>query len=146
LAGFEAAFAAGRAAATTPPHITVTPQAARDVAMNALEVRLPNGTPLVDVDGLHFPAGQNVLVNGPSGSGKSTLFRAIAGVWPFGTGPHLRAAGRARDAAAAAALSAGRRPAWLHACGVATRSGQPAKVCSCLRTYYQGRPDTMTIG
>jgi vitamin B12/bleomycin/antimicrobial peptide transport system ATP-binding/permease protein len=86
LAGFEAAFAAGRAAGSTPPHITVTPQAARDVAMNDLEVRLPDGTPLVDVDGLHFPIGQNVLVNGPSGSGKSTLFRAIAGVWPFGTG------------------------------------------------------------
>jgi len=27
-----------------------------------------------------------VLVTGPSGSGKSTLFRAIAGIWPFGTG------------------------------------------------------------
>src|SRR5208282_5779653 len=51
-----------------------------------LEVRLPNGTPLVDVDELHLPEGQNVLVNGPSGSGKSTLFRAIAGIWPFGSG------------------------------------------------------------
>jgi putative ATP-binding cassette transporter len=27
-----------------------------------------------------------VLVTGPSGSGKSTLFRAIAGIWPFGSG------------------------------------------------------------
>jgi putative ATP-binding cassette transporter len=54
--------------------------------MNDLGVWLPDGTPLVDVDGLHFPSGQNVLVSGPSGSGKSTLFRAIAGVWPFGTG------------------------------------------------------------
>ena len=25
-------------------------------------------------------------MTGPSGSGKSTLFRAIAGIWPFGTG------------------------------------------------------------
>jgi putative ATP-binding cassette transporter len=25
-------------------------------------------------------------VTGPSGAGKSTLFRAIAGIWPFGTG------------------------------------------------------------
>ena len=31
-------------------------------------------------------AGERVLVTGPSGSGKSTLFRAIAGIWPFGTG------------------------------------------------------------
>jgi putative ATP-binding cassette transporter len=86
LSGFEAAIAAGRAAAITPPCITVTPQPAQDVAMNELEVRLPNGTPLVAVDELDFPAGQNVLVNGPSGSGKSTLFRAIAGIWPFGSG------------------------------------------------------------
>ena len=30
--------------------------------------------------------GEPVLVTGPSGSGKSTLFRAIAGIWPFGSG------------------------------------------------------------
>ena len=29
---------------------------------------------------------EQVLVTGPSGSGKSTLFRAITGIWPFGTG------------------------------------------------------------
>jgi putative ATP-binding cassette transporter len=27
-----------------------------------------------------------VLVTGPSGCGKSTLFRALAGIWPFGSG------------------------------------------------------------
>ena len=27
-----------------------------------------------------------MLVTGPSGAGKSTLFRAIAGIWPFGSG------------------------------------------------------------
>jgi putative ATP-binding cassette transporter len=26
------------------------------------------------------------LVTGPSGAGKSTLFRAVAGIWPFGSG------------------------------------------------------------
>jgi putative ATP-binding cassette transporter len=30
--------------------------------------------------------GERVLVTGPSGAGKSTLFRAIAGIWPFGSG------------------------------------------------------------
>ena len=31
-------------------------------------------------------AGRATLVNGPSGSGKSTMFRAIAGIWPYGSG------------------------------------------------------------
>jgi putative ATP-binding cassette transporter len=31
-------------------------------------------------------AGQRILVVGPSGCGKSTLFRAIAGIWPYGSG------------------------------------------------------------
>jgi vitamin B12/bleomycin/antimicrobial peptide transport system ATP-binding/permease protein len=86
LSGFETAIIAARDMTKAPPHIIVAPQPAQDVAMNGLEVRLPNGTPLVDVDELHLPEGQNVLVNGPSGSGKSTLFRAIAGIWPFGSG------------------------------------------------------------
>jgi vitamin B12/bleomycin/antimicrobial peptide transport system ATP-binding/permease protein len=86
LSGFEEAMLAARAAAVTPPHIAVGPQPAQDVAMEELEVNLPNGTPLVEVDDLHLPAGENVLVNGPSGSGKSTLFRAISGIWPFGSG------------------------------------------------------------
>ena len=65
---------------------------------------LPNGTPLVAADGIAFAAGERVLVTGPSGSGKSTLFRAIAGIWPFGTGTVSRAGGRQADDAAAAAL------------------------------------------
>jgi vitamin B12/bleomycin/antimicrobial peptide transport system ATP-binding/permease protein len=50
-------------------------------------VRLPNGTPLVAAENLEIkPGGESVLVSGPSGTGKSTLFRAIAGIWPFGSG------------------------------------------------------------
>ncbi|MFC7609118.1 ATP-binding cassette domain-containing protein [Teichococcus aestuarii] len=30
--------------------------------------------------------GEAVVITGASGSGKSTLFRALAGIWPFGTG------------------------------------------------------------
>jgi len=47
---------------------------------------LPNGTPLVNADTFAFREGERTLMTGPSGSGKSTLFRAIAGIWPFGSG------------------------------------------------------------
>jgi vitamin B12/bleomycin/antimicrobial peptide transport system ATP-binding/permease protein len=30
--------------------------------------------------------GERVLIGGPSGAGKTTLLRAIAGIWPFGSG------------------------------------------------------------
>jgi putative ATP-binding cassette transporter len=47
---------------------------------------LPNGIPLVSADGFSIRGHERTLVTGPSGAGKSTLFRAIAGVWPFGSG------------------------------------------------------------
>jgi putative ATP-binding cassette transporter len=40
----------------------------------------------VTADGFSIRSGERMLLTGPSGSGKSTLFRAIAGIWPFGTG------------------------------------------------------------
>jgi putative ATP-binding cassette transporter len=58
----------------------------RNIGLDKLCVYLPNGTPLVAADGFAVQASERVLVTGPSGSGKSTLFRAIAGIWPFGTG------------------------------------------------------------
>jgi putative ATP-binding cassette transporter len=86
LQGFEDAIAAGRAAAVTPPSILLMPRGAGAFALDRLEVRLPDSEPIVAADHIAFPAGERVLVTGPSGSGKSTLFRAIAGIWPFGSG------------------------------------------------------------
>ena len=64
-------------------------QAGRDgraVELDDVAVNLPTGAPLVAADNIKLPRGEPVLVTGPSGSGKSTLFRAIAGIWPFGSG------------------------------------------------------------
>jgi vitamin B12/bleomycin/antimicrobial peptide transport system ATP-binding/permease protein len=47
---------------------------------------LPNKEPVVAANHIAIPVGDSALVVGPTGSGKSTLFRAIAGIWPFGTG------------------------------------------------------------
>jgi putative ATP-binding cassette transporter len=87
LSGFEHAIEAGRAAALTPPVIEVVPRdGGREIAIDRLTVGLPNGAPLLNAERLVLKAGDRVLVNGPSGAGKSTLFRAIAGIWPFGSG------------------------------------------------------------
>ncbi|MGU9978648.1 ABC transporter ATP-binding protein/permease [Phreatobacter sp. HK31-P] len=51
-----------------------------------LSVALPDGKVLVSAPDLTVNQGDRVLVTGPSGSGKSTLFRAIAGIWPHGSG------------------------------------------------------------
>jgi putative ATP-binding cassette transporter len=87
LTGFQEALAAGRAAALTPPAIEVVPrEGAAALTIDHLDVRLPGGRPIVAADNLAFHAGERVLVTGPSGAGKSTLFRALAGIWPFGSG------------------------------------------------------------
>ena len=56
------------------------------VALRALTINLPNGKRLLDVDQFDVRAGDRVLVRGRSGAGKSTLLRAIAGLWPYGSG------------------------------------------------------------
>ena len=87
LSGFEAAIALGRAAAVATPAIQVVPRdSGSAVTVDRLDVRLPGGERIVAAEQVAFPAGERVLVTGPSGSGKSTLFRAIAGIWPFGSG------------------------------------------------------------
>ena len=87
LDGFEAGIAAANRLATRSDRIHVV-EAAGDGAIDlkALAVQLPNGRPLVTADGFSLRKDERTLVTGPSGSGKSTLFKAIAGIWPFGTG------------------------------------------------------------
>jgi putative ATP-binding cassette transporter len=49
-------------------------------------VSLPNGQEIVRASDLRIAPAERVLVTGPSGSGKTSLFRALGGVWPFGSG------------------------------------------------------------
>jgi putative ATP-binding cassette transporter len=87
LDGFEMSISSATSLATAASSIEVASQTARDtIELRELLVRLPNGMPLVSADGFYIRSHERVLVSGPSGAGKSTLFRAIAGVWPFGSG------------------------------------------------------------
>lgn len=54
--------------------------------LNDLSVTLNDGTAVVGETEVTIAPGERVLVSGKSGSGKSTLVRAIAGLWPWGSG------------------------------------------------------------
>ena len=87
LDGFETAIAnAVELAASADTIQTRLEPGQSDIALKDLLVRLPAGQPLISTGELHVRPGERVLITGPSGAGKSTLFRAIAGIWPFGTG------------------------------------------------------------
>ena len=87
LSGFETAIANGRAAALADPTIEVLPRdGSSAISIDRLNVKLPHGEPLVNAEQIVFSPGERVLVTGPSGAGKSTLFRAVTGIWPFGSG------------------------------------------------------------
>ena len=87
LDGFETAIESAAAQVARSGSIDVVSSTGSDnIDLEQLLVSLPNGTPLVAADGFSINANERTLVTGPSGAGKSTLFRAIAGVWPFGSG------------------------------------------------------------
>ncbi len=127
LTGFEQAIAAGRAAAVTPPAVEIVPRGNAVFAVDRLDVRLPGGERIVAADHVAFPAGERVLVTGPSGSGKSTLFRAIAGIWPFGSGRVMVPQG-------AKVMLLPQRP-YFPLATLATAVGYPAKA----GTFDEGR-------
>ncbi len=85
LDGFEAAIAQAKSTTAERPRIEVH-DSGDAITIAKLDVQLPDGKPLVSADAIAIAPAESVLVAGPSGTGKSTLFRAIAGIWPFGSG------------------------------------------------------------
>lgn len=58
-----------------------------------LSIAHRNGKVLIADAEVVIEPGEKVLVKGESGSGKSTMIRAMAGLWPWGTGRILRPVG-----------------------------------------------------
>ena len=56
------------------------------LTLQDLSITLPDSAPLLCACTLTLPQKSRVLVTGVSGAGKSTLLRAIAGIWPYGSG------------------------------------------------------------
>ena len=85
LVGFERALARVRADAAIDG-VRRGPGADATLALDRVDLKRPDGQPLVEHVTLGVRPGDTALITGPSGVGKSTLFRAIAGIWPFGEG------------------------------------------------------------
>ena len=79
----EAIDTAEKLVGVGPAHVAAE-TGAKDVALDDVDLKLPDGRHIVDIKHLDLASGQSVVVSGPSGTGKSTLFRAIAGIWPYG--------------------------------------------------------------
>ncbi len=86
LLTFQEAMEAARLQAAQQTGIHVVPNGTSAVHADHLELDLPDGRVIVPDVSLAVEPGEHVMISGPTGVGKSTLFRALAGIWPFGTG------------------------------------------------------------
>lgn len=86
LAGFNASMDWAQSLDAKAPRLEQLANGGTALVAEDLAVGLPTGQEIVRVDNLEIEPGDRVLVTGAAGSGKTSLFRALGGVWPFGTG------------------------------------------------------------
>jgi len=86
LISFEERLLAIHQSVRAPRKILIRRGAGVSVAVDEVDLDLPDGTPLLRGVAFATARGAAVLIAGPTGAGKSTLLRAIAGLWPFGQG------------------------------------------------------------
>ena len=86
LSGFEASMEWAQGLDQTAPRFVFASDGAKALEVDDLAVKLPNGEEIVRLSGLSIEPGERVLVTVPTGAGKTSLFRALGGVWPFGSG------------------------------------------------------------
>jgi vitamin B12/bleomycin/antimicrobial peptide transport system ATP-binding/permease protein len=86
IVGFRRALAEAQRESAAAQGPQVLAGVEKDVVLKDLDIRLPEGSPIVAAPVFSVSPGERLLIKGPTGCGKSTLFRSIAGIWPFGQG------------------------------------------------------------
>jgi vitamin B12/bleomycin/antimicrobial peptide transport system ATP-binding/permease protein len=68
------------------PAVLTWPTEDGSVEFDGVEVRTPDGDPLVDQLDVRLESGQSLVITGQSGVGKTTLLRSLAELWPYASG------------------------------------------------------------
>ena len=76
-------------ASATEDRIAIGESEDGNLHIRDLSVAQHNGRVVINEADAMFAPGEKILIKGESGTGKSTLIRAIAGLWPWGSGDVL---------------------------------------------------------
>jgi putative ATP-binding cassette transporter len=68
------------------PEVNIAPHDKNYLAINNLQIKLPNGGILINNFSVLLNSGDRLLIQGAVGNGKTTLLKAINGLWPYTLG------------------------------------------------------------
>jgi putative ATP-binding cassette transporter len=86
LLTFESAIEAADRVGLQEHLITRDTRGGSTLQIDTVRLATPTGRKIAFIPSIEVGPGENVLLQGAPGAGKSTLLRAIAGLWPYGSG------------------------------------------------------------
>ena len=86
VAGFRETVINMDRVGATASHIDFVKAPGNQVTFENLEIATPTGSVMVSEPHVEIGPGERVLIAGAEGVGRTILFRAIAGLWPWGSG------------------------------------------------------------